>query len=127
MRNAFVYYQQVCLLACIGLALACQMALVLLKLKVYCCLCTRVTGYLFESTAAHISVGALGDSFYEYLLKSWIGTSKADTEARDMYYAAIDVSGRGRRGSRTKICLLHVTVLSTVSSLEGLIVSISFI
>lgn len=48
-----------------------------------------------KSTAAHMSVGALGDSFYEYLLKSWLGTSKADTEARDMYYAAIDVSVLG--------------------------------
>ena len=41
------------------------------------------------------SLGALGDSFsfYEYLLKSWLITSKEDTEARDMYYDAIDVSG----------------------------------
>lgn len=54
---------------------------------------TRVTADAFEYTAAHISVGALGDSFYEYLLKSWLGTSKADTVARDMYYAAADVSG----------------------------------
>eukprot|EP00731_Ephydatia_muelleri_P031967 Em0023g474a len=40
--------------------------------------------------SSHMSIGALGDSFYEYLLKSWLGTSKADTEARDMYYAAVD-------------------------------------
>ena len=52
----------------------------------YCCLCTRV-----RSTAAHISVGALGDSFYEYLLKVMDWTSKADTEARDMYCTAMDV------------------------------------
>lgn len=36
-----------------------------------------------------MSLGALGDSFYEYLLKSWLMTSKDDVEARDMYYAAI--------------------------------------
>jgi mannosyl-oligosaccharide alpha-1,2-mannosidase len=38
----------------------------------------------------HISVGALGDSFYEYLLKSWLMTSKEDVLARDMYYEAMD-------------------------------------
>ena len=37
----------------------------------------------------HISLGALGDSFYEYLLKSWLMTSKQDTEARDMYYESL--------------------------------------
>ena len=36
-------------------------------------------------------MGALGDSFYEYLLKSWLVTSKDDTEARDMYYEAMEV------------------------------------
>ena len=39
-----------------------------------------------------ISLGALGDSFYEYLIKSWLITSKNDIEARDMFYDAIDVS-----------------------------------
>lgn len=38
----------------------------------------------------HISLGALGDSFYEYLLKSWLMTSKDDVEAKDMYYEAIE-------------------------------------
>lgn len=33
----------------------------------------------------HISLGALGDSFYEYLLKSWIQSGKKDEEARYMY------------------------------------------
>ena len=37
-------------------------------------------------------MGALGDSFYEYLLKSWLMTSKTDTEGRDMYYDAVNVS-----------------------------------
>lgn len=37
----------------------------------------------------HISIGALGDSFYEYLLKSWLMTSKKDTVARDMYFEAM--------------------------------------
>lgn len=33
----------------------------------------------------HISLGALGDSFYEYLLKAWIQSGQNDTEARQMY------------------------------------------
>ena len=36
-----------------------------------------------------MSIGALGDSFYEYLLKSWLMTGKDDIEARDMYFEAI--------------------------------------
>ena len=39
-----------------------------------------------------MSLGALGDSFYEYLLKAWLITNKKDEEARDMFYEAIDVS-----------------------------------
>lgn len=37
----------------------------------------------------HISLGALGDSFYEYLLKSWIQSNKTDTNARQMYDSAM--------------------------------------
>ncbi|BFZ09518.1 hypothetical protein BsWGS_12557 [Bradybaena similaris] len=33
----------------------------------------------------HVSMGALGDSFYEYLLKQWLMSNKTDTEARQMY------------------------------------------
>ena len=40
----------------------------------------------------YVSLGALGDSFYEYLLKAWLITNKKDEEARDMFYEAIDVS-----------------------------------
>lgn len=32
-----------------------------------------------------MSLGALGDSFYEYLLKAWIQSGQTDTEAREMY------------------------------------------
>ena len=52
----------------------------------------------------HISVGALGDSFYEYLLKSWLMTSKHDVEARDMFYStlsAIDHHLVRRTGDKT--------------------------
>lgn len=37
----------------------------------------------------HFSVGAMGDSFYEYLLKVWIYTGKKDSIARQMYDEAI--------------------------------------
>lgn len=33
----------------------------------------------------HVSLGALGDSFYEYLIKSWIMSGKTDNLARKMY------------------------------------------
>ncbi|XP_033230510.1 mannosyl-oligosaccharide 1,2-alpha-mannosidase IA-like [Belonocnema kinseyi] len=33
----------------------------------------------------HMSLGGLGDSFYEYLLKAWIQSGKEDMEAREMY------------------------------------------
>ncbi|KAI1292830.1 Mannosyl-oligosaccharide alpha-1,2-mannosidase IA [Halotydeus destructor] len=38
----------------------------------------------------HISVGALGDSFYEYLLKAWIQSGGRDMDARKMYDEALD-------------------------------------
>ncbi|ELU14315.1 hypothetical protein CAPTEDRAFT_228579 [Capitella teleta] len=37
----------------------------------------------------HTSIGALGDSFYEYLLKAWIQSGGVDTEARQMYDGAV--------------------------------------
>ncbi|KYN33063.1 Mannosyl-oligosaccharide alpha-1,2-mannosidase isoform B [Trachymyrmex septentrionalis] len=37
----------------------------------------------------HMSLGGLGDSFYEYLLKAWIQSGKEDVEAREMYDDAI--------------------------------------
>lgn len=37
----------------------------------------------------HMSLGALGDSFYEYLLKAWLQSDKEDEEARVMYDEAM--------------------------------------
>ncbi|XP_077600373.1 mannosyl-oligosaccharide 1,2-alpha-mannosidase IA [Stigmatopora nigra] len=37
----------------------------------------------------HVSVGGLGDSFYEYLLKAWLMSDKTDEEAKKMYYDAL--------------------------------------
>ncbi|XP_063907218.1 mannosyl-oligosaccharide alpha-1,2-mannosidase IA isoform X2 [Zophobas morio] len=33
----------------------------------------------------HMSMGALGDSFFEYLLKAWLQSNKEDNEARQMF------------------------------------------
>jgi mannosyl-oligosaccharide alpha-1,2-mannosidase len=36
-----------------------------------------------------MSLGALGDSFFEYLLKAWLQSGQTDEEARDMYDEAM--------------------------------------
>lgn len=36
-----------------------------------------------------VSIDACGDSFYEYLLKAWIQSGHTDSEAREMYDAAM--------------------------------------
>ncbi|KAM5179549.1 mannosyl-oligosaccharide 1,2-alpha-mannosidase IC [Mantella aurantiaca] len=38
----------------------------------------------------HVSLGGLGDSFYEYLIKSWLMSAKQDNEAKGMYYEAVE-------------------------------------
>lgn len=37
----------------------------------------------------HVAIGALGDSFYEYLLKSYIQSGKKDETAKKMYFDAV--------------------------------------
>ncbi|CAG0915466.1 unnamed protein product [Notodromas monacha] len=37
----------------------------------------------------HVSLGALGDSFYEYLLKAWLQSNKTDVVAKTMYSDAM--------------------------------------
>lgn len=34
---------------------------------------------------SHITLGARGDSYYEYLLKQWLQSGKTDTRWKDMY------------------------------------------
>uniref|UniRef100_A0A8D0B125 alpha-1,2-Mannosidase n=1 Tax=Salvator merianae TaxID=96440 RepID=A0A8D0B125_SALMN len=38
----------------------------------------------------HVSIGGLGDSFYEYLIKSWLMSGKQDAEAKMMYDNALE-------------------------------------
>uniref|UniRef100_A0A4W4F5J2 alpha-1,2-Mannosidase n=1 Tax=Electrophorus electricus TaxID=8005 RepID=A0A4W4F5J2_ELEEL len=42
----------------------------------------------------HTSVGGLGDSFYEYLLKAWLMSDRTDAEARKTYDDAIEAIER---------------------------------
>lgn len=51
----------------------------------------RVLIFVYVCTADHVSVGGLGDSFYEYLLKAWLMSDKTDEEAKKMYYDALQV------------------------------------
>ncbi|XP_033171886.1 mannosyl-oligosaccharide alpha-1,2-mannosidase IA isoform X1 [Drosophila mauritiana] len=37
----------------------------------------------------HMSLGALGDSYYEYLLKAWLQSGQTDEEAREMFDEAM--------------------------------------
>ncbi|XP_034030006.1 mannosyl-oligosaccharide 1,2-alpha-mannosidase IA isoform X2 [Thalassophryne amazonica] len=37
----------------------------------------------------HVSIGGLGDSFYEYLIKSYLMSDKTDQDAKKMYYRAL--------------------------------------
>jgi hypothetical protein len=45
----------------------------------------------FSFILGHVSLGALGDSFYEYLIKSWIQSGKTDGQARKMYDDTVEV------------------------------------
>ncbi|XP_070767651.1 mannosyl-oligosaccharide 1,2-alpha-mannosidase IA [Enoplosus armatus] len=38
----------------------------------------------------HVSIGGLGDSFYEYLIKSFLMSDKTDNDAKKMYYGALE-------------------------------------
>lgn len=51
----------------------------------------RLTTSRPSVSADHTSVGGLGDSFYEYLLKAWLMSDKTDAEARKTYDDAIEV------------------------------------
>ncbi|XP_072021907.1 mannosyl-oligosaccharide 1,2-alpha-mannosidase IA-like [Amphiura filiformis] len=42
----------------------------------------------------HVSIGALGDSFYEYLIKSYIMSGEQDQQAKKMYFDAIEAMER---------------------------------
>lgn len=46
---------------------------------------------VFFPCTDHVSIGGLGDSFYEYLIKSWLMSAKTDLEAKNMYYEALEV------------------------------------
>jgi len=54
-----------------------------------------------------VSIGALGDSFYEYLLKAFIQTDGKDVEALEMYKEALKVTAHSAATTAVKITLLR--------------------
>ena len=50
----------------------------------------EIMSILYDSDVA--SVGALGDSFYEYLIKSWLYSNKKDDATLKMYMDTAKVS-----------------------------------
>lgn len=44
---------------------------------------------MFHVAADHMSMGALGDSYFEYLLKEWLRSGREDQESRQMYDEAM--------------------------------------
>lgn len=38
----------------------------------------------------HVSMGALGDSFYEYLFKTWLYSNKTDSQAKEMFDTSME-------------------------------------
>lgn len=51
--------------------------------------CSNFGILMFFTVTEHMSMGGLGDSFYEYLLKSWIQSGKTDLEGREMFDEAM--------------------------------------
>ena len=60
------------------------------SVSLYCTAPPTHTRTHTHTLLGHISLGALGDSFYEYLLKSWLVTNKKDIDGRDMFYDALN-------------------------------------
>ena len=52
----------------------------------------------------HVSMGGLGDSFYEYLIKSYLMSDRTDQDAKAMYYSALKVGGAPRGGGASTGC-----------------------
>lgn len=75
--------------------------------------CVRILIVVHLCVADHVSVGGLGDSFYEYLLKAWLMSDKTDEEGKKMYYDALQVtrtqiSSAGLRRPRVNsVCIIH--------------------
>lgn len=58
----------------------------------FVCVCVCVLLFVYLCVTDHVSVGGLGDSYYEYLLKAWLMSDKTDEEGKKMYYDALQVA-----------------------------------
>lgn len=63
----------------------------------------------------HISMGALGDSFYEYLIKSYVQSDGQDTEAYQMYMDAIQAYENKLKFTSTQSRLVYFAELKDTS------------
>lgn len=61
-----------------------------------------------------MSVGGLGDSFYEYLLKAWLMSDKTDEEGKKMYYDALQVKHTADNTCTPDISSVRVEVTLTL-------------
>ena len=53
-------------------------------------MCIYIYVYALPTCPAHVTMGAPGDSFFEYLIKFWLMTGKEDTASAEMYFKAIE-------------------------------------
>lgn len=71
----------------------------------------------------HISMGALGDSFYEYLIKSYVQTDGQDVEAYHMYMDAMKAFGKNLMFTSKRTKLLYLAKqegISVIHKMESL-------
>ena len=54
-----------------------------------------------QARSGKITFGALGDSYYEYLLKTWIQGGRTETRLREMYFRRADIPQTGRGDAAT--------------------------
>lgn len=71
------------------------------------------------SVLDHVSIGGLGDSFYEYLIKSFLMSDKTDGDAKKMYYSALEVRTPKSPVSRGVTALLDKAIVITAICIHG--------
>eukprot|EP00644_Phytophthora_capsici_P007045 jgi/Phyca11/14623/fgenesh1_pg.PHYCAscaffold_8_\ len=60
---------------------------------------------LMAMPGSEISLGTLGDSHYEYLLKQWLLTGKQDNQLRDIYFHGMPTSHLELAKELTETCV----------------------
>ena len=77
-----------------------------------------INPYSGSNSGDVISIGAQGDSFYEYLIKSWVMTNGTDSQARRMFDKSADAIAKNLiQKSRSGMCVTPWTSLEKSYSL----------